>query len=176
MLASIVGLLSEGGEVIEAPSNPVIPDVAELFWGALFFLTLLVLMRYVLLPPMQKMMRAREDDLEAAERSLAEAEKVRRDYDQTIAEARSAAARLLDEARAEADAKRSELVSAAEAKVAEARTTAMAEISGARQAALAQANADVASLAATAASKVLGRSVSASDASSIVDELMAQVK
>ena len=180
MLASIVGLLSEGGEVIEAPSNPVIPDLAELFWGALFFLTLLVLMRYVLLPPMQKMMRAREDaerdDLEAAERSLAEAEKVRRDYDQTIAEARSAAARLLDEARAEADAKRSELVSAAEAKVAEARTTAMAEISGARQAALAQANADVASLAATAASKVLGRSVSASDASSIVDELMAQVK
>ena len=78
MLASIVGLLSEGGEVIEAPSNPVIPDVAELFWGALFFLTLLVLMRYVLLPPMQKMMRAREDaerdDLEAAERSLAEGE------------------------------------------------------------------------------------------------------
>ena len=52
----------------------------------------------------------------------------------------------------------------------------MAEIAGARQAALAQANADVASLAATAASKVLGRSVSASDASGIVDELMAQVK
>lgn len=182
MLASIGMLLfaAEGAEGAEAASNPVIPDPAEMFWGAIFFLALWALMRYVLLPPVQKVMKAREDaqrsELEAAQRAVAEAEKVRRDYDQTLNEARSSAARTIDAARAEADERRSELIRAAEAQVAEARAQAQAEVAAARDAALATAKPEVAALAADAASRVLGRQVPASAAQGAVDELMSSAR
>jgi F-type H+-transporting ATPase subunit b len=170
----------EGAEAAEAASNPVIPDVAEMFWGAIAFLGLWALMRYVLLPPVQKVMAARQEaqrsELEAAQRAVAEAEKVRRDYDQTLNEARAAAGRTIDEARAEADTRRSELIAAAEAQVAEARAAALAEVAATRQQALAHARPEVAALAADAASRVLGRQVPASAAEGVVDELLASAR
>lgn len=176
MLALIASLAVEG-EAEKAATNPVIPDAAELFWAAVLFILLWALMRYVLLPPLTKIMREREThrtgDDEAAERAVAEAEKVRRDYDQTIDNARSEAARLIDSVRAEADAHRAELVGAAEAEVAGHRQEVLSEVAALRAQVLSSAEGDVASVASVAAEKVLGRSADGSLAQSIARDVLA---
>ena len=157
MLASL--LVFAAGEDPSA-INPVVPDeVGEIFWGAIAFFTLWILMRYWLLPPLLKIReqrRAKEiEDLQAAEEAKVAAEQVRRDYDATLAEARTRAAEVLEEARSVAEVDRARAVAAAEAEVASQRQAAMAELEAARAAAITQMGPDVADLAVTAASKVV---------------------
>lgn len=164
MLASLLVLAAE-----EDPSaiNPVIPDeIGEILWGALAFFTLWILMRYWLLPPLMKVReqrRAKEiEDLQAAEDAKVAAEQVRRDYDATIAEARTRAVEVLEEARSAAEAERSAVVGAAETEVAEQRQASMAELESARAAVIAQMGPDVTDLAVAAASKVVDAPLEAS--------------
>ena len=131
MLAQLSVLAAETAESAEK-INPVVPDtIGEIFWGALFFFLLWILMRYVCLPPLLRV-RAQRDaqvlaDEEAAEAASSQAEQVRRDYDATIGEARGEASRVLEEARAAAEAQRSQQVAAVETELATERQAAMAE-------------------------------------------------
>ncbi len=140
--------------------NPVVPDeIGEIFWGAVAFFALWILMRYWLLPPLMRIREQRRnkeiEDLEAAETARSAAEQVRRDYDATLAEARQRAAEVLEEARSAAEADRARAVAAAEAEVAAQRQEAMAELEEQRAAAISQMGPDVAELATTAASKIV---------------------
>lgn len=157
MLTSLLVLAAEKDPT---ELNPVVPDeIGEIFWGAVAFFGLWILMRYWLLPPLMKIReqrRAKEiGDLEAAEQAKVAAEQVRRDYDATLAEARTRAAEVLEEARSTAEAERSTKVAAAEAEVATQRQAAMAELEEARAAAVTEMSGDVADLAVTAASKIV---------------------
>lgn len=179
MLATIAILAAEGGgEHAVEPVNPVLPFLPEVFWGALFFFALWALMRYVLLPPVRQTMREREEqklaDEEAAERAAIDAEKVRRDYDATLGEARGEASSVIDAARARGEARRAELVAEAEADAAEARRVAMEAIDAERAEALAAARPQVTELAGAAAGKVLGRSVSSTVAERAVESYFSQ--
>jgi F-type H+-transporting ATPase subunit b len=168
---SVLAAETESAEKI----NPVVPDiVGEIFWGAVFFFLLWILMRYVCLPPLLRV-RAQRDaqvqaDNEAAEAAAAQAEQVRRDYDATIGEARSEASRVLEEARAAAEAQRAQRVAAVEAEINAERQAAMAEIEQERAAALGQLTGDVADLAVTAASKVVQAPLDPASTRPIVDE------
>ena len=177
MLATILSLAAEGGEEAAETVNPVLPTGPELFWGALFFAALWILMRYVLLPPVRAVMRQRDEqrlsDEEGAERAKVEAEKVRRDYDATLAEARTQASATVDEARARGEARRAELTAAAESDAAEIRSAALAELNAERAEALSGARTQVAELAGTAASKVLGRTVDPAVAQRIAETYLA---
>lgn len=159
MLAQMSVLAAEAAATAK-DINPVVPDVVgEIFWGAVFFLLLWILMRYVCLPPLMRV-RAQRDaqvqaDNEAAESAATQAEQVRRDYDATIGEARGEASRVLEEARAAAEARRSQQVAAVESELAGERQAAMAELDAERGAALGQLTGDVADLAVAAASKVV---------------------
>ena len=161
MLATILSLAAEGGEEAAETVNPVLPTGPELFWGALFFAALWILMRYVLLPPVRAVMRQRDEqrlaDEEGTERAKVEAEKVRRDYDATLAEARTQASATVDEARARG----------------EIRSAALAELNAERAEALSGARTQVAELAGTAASKVLGRTVDPAVAQRIAETYLA---
>lgn len=159
MFASIAVLAAE---VAEDPTdiNPVVPDeLGEIFWGAVAFFALWILMRYWLLPPLMRVREARRAqeiaDLEAAEAATAQAEQVRRDYEATLSEARAQAAQILEEARAEAEAARGAKVQAAETEAAQQRQAAIAELEEARNRAVAGLRGDVADLAVAAASKVV---------------------
>ncbi len=140
--------------------NPVVPDeLGEIFWGAVAFFSLWILMRYWLLPPLLRVREQRRAaeiaDLEAAEEAKVAAEQVRRDYDATLAEARQRASAVLEEARAAAETERAAAISAAETEVAAQRQEAMAELDAARTRAVAEMGPSVAELATTAASKVV---------------------
>ena len=174
MLASLTILAEGAAEGTKEVINPVLPTIPETIWGAIAFFLLLVLMWAVCLPPIKKAMRQREEqiqgDLESAERAAVEAEQVRRDYDATLAEARSEAARIIEEARQAADAQRAEIVGAADTEVAAQRMSAMAEIETDRRSALDQLRGEVGGLAVAAASKVVQRQLDAGANQSVVDD------
>lgn len=173
MLAHLSVLAAEGATTI----NPVVPDnKGELFWGAVFFFSLWILMRYVCLPPLLRV-RAQRDaqvqaDREAAEAAATQAEQVRRDYDATIAEARGEASRVLEEARSAAEQRRAQQVAAVETEIAAERQAAMAELDRQRAVALGELSDDVADLAVTAASKVVQAPLDPAAHRSTVDEFV----
>lgn len=173
MLALLNVLAAEAAE--EATINPVVPDnVGEIFWGAISFFGLWILMRYVLLPPLMKVRDQRAQqvlaDQEAAAAAEVQAEQVRRDYDATLAEARHQAAGILEEARVAAEARRAEAVRALETELAAERQAAVTELDAARAGALGELKGDVADLAVTAASKVVRSDVDPEAARATVDE------
>ena len=159
MLALMSVLAAEVAETTET-INPVVPDdLGEIFWGALSFFTLWILLRYVCLPPLMKIREQRAQqmlaDQEAASASETQAEQVRRDYDATLAEARAEANAIVEAARVAAEERRSVAVRELETELAEQRQQAMTELDAARAAALGQLKGDVAQLAVSAASKVV---------------------
>jgi|JI10StandDraft_1071094.scaffolds.fasta_scaffold32205_4 F-type H+-transporting ATPase subunit b len=173
MLAAVLSILAEGGEEAKEVVNPVIPDIPELIWGGIAFFLLLILMNWVLLPPIKQAMRKRDEQLrgdeEAAERAVVDSEQVRRDYDATLAEARAEAARIIDEARQGADAQRADIIRAADDEVASLRQAALAELEAERAAALGSMRTDVAAIAVAAASKVVQQNLDVSANQSVVD-------
>ena len=171
MLAHLSVLAAESSDKI----NPVVPDtIGEIFWGAVFFFLLWILMRYVCLPPLLRVRAQREQqvqaDNEAAAAAEAQAEQVRRDYEATLGEARGQAGRIMEEARAAADHRRGEEVAVVEAELAQERQGAMAELETARAAALGELKGDVTELAVSAASKVVQAPLDPATHRATVDE------
>ena len=69
MLALLTALVAEGAEK-EETINPVLPVSHELFWGAVAFFGLLIVMWAVCLPPIKKAMRQRDEQEFFDQRSL----------------------------------------------------------------------------------------------------------
>lgn len=178
MLALLSALAADVAEPAKT-INPVVPDdLGELFWGALSFFGLWILLRYVCLPPLMKVREQRAQqviaDQEAASAAAEDAEKVRRDYDATLAEARAEAAKIIEASRVAADEQRSTAISAVEGEVASRRTDAVAELDQARNAALDEIKGDVAQLAVAAASKVVREDLDVAANRAAVDEYVNQ--
>ena len=174
MLALLSALVAEGAESAET-INPVVPDeLGEIFWGAVGFFGLWIVLRYVCLPPLMKARHERaqqiRNDQEAAAAAETQAEQVRRDYDATLAEARAEANRIVEEARLAAEERRDAAVRAVEAELAEERQRAIAELDAARAEALGELRGDVAALAVSAASKVVRTEVDPASSQATVDE------
>ncbi len=182
MLAQTLMLrFGEDGEELEelvevAADNPILPVTSELFWGAITFAALFLLVKYVLLPPVQKTMQERADllraDLDAADAAREKAGSVATEVSDQLADVRAESAQIIDAARAEAEAERARIVGAVEVEVAAAKAEAEAEISAARQRAMAGVGPAVADLAADAASRVMNRPIEAGAARPVVDRLL----
>ncbi len=78
-------LLAAETVVEEAPKNPILPVLNELFWGAICFFGLWALMKFVLLKPIVATMQERaakvRDDLDQAERAERELESAIEQYE-----------------------------------------------------------------------------------------------
>jgi F-type H+-transporting ATPase subunit b len=178
MLAQLSVLAAEVAEKTEVV-NPVVPDeLGEIFWGAVSFFSLWILMRYVCLPPLMKVRQQRAQqvlaDQEAAATAETQAEQVRRDYDATLAEARAEANRIVEEARVAAEQRRSEEVRAVETEIADQRQASMTELDAARAEALGQLKGEVAQLAVSAASKVVQSDLDVAGNQATIDEYVNQ--
>jgi F-type H+-transporting ATPase subunit b len=161
------------------PPNPVLPDVHEIVWAAVFFVALWMLMKYTLYPKVKSTMDARAAklaaDRDAADSAAAELGSVQADYDQALAAARAEAAGLVDEARGRAEDYRLSLVTAADAEIAEIKATAVADVEAARSAALESLRPDVRTLAVGAASQVLGTRLDEGSQSTVIDSYLDSV-
>jgi F-type H+-transporting ATPase subunit b len=141
--------------------NPILPTGEELVWGLITFFLLLALMKWVLLPPVLRVMREREARLRAERQAVAEAESgasdARAAYEARITEARTEAGAILAAAREEADQYRAQRFAEANADIAARRDEAVAEVTRAKADAMARMRGDVAVVAVTAAGRVMGK-------------------
>ncbi len=163
-------------EADEGIVNPVIPEINEIFWAALFFFALWALMKWVLLPPLMagreeraNKIRAARDAAGSVDADLGEATS---NYDAKISAAREEANSIVATAREEADAHRRELQAAADAEIADLRASADGELAQARANALNQMRGDVGDLAVDAAGKVIGADLDRQAQQSIIDRVL----
>ncbi len=171
----LLALQELGAEEVTV-TNPVLPEISELFWGAIAFFTLYALVKFVLLPPVQKGINERADrirsDLDAADVARQQAGSAATEVSDQLAGVRAESAQIIDAARAEAEADRSRIVGEAEAEVAKAKADAEAEIAAARQTAMAGVGSSVAGVAADAASRIMNRQIDAGSAQPVVDRFL----
>lgn len=164
LVSAMLLAAAEGGAEAEETVNPILPVGHELFWGAVTFAVLWISLRYVLLPPVLKVMHDREERLRAArleaESAVSGAGEAKAAYDRRIAEARTEANAVIAAAREEADAYRSQRVAEANVEIARLRDEAAAEVARAKALAIAQLRQQVAGVAVAAASRVVQKDLS----------------
>jgi F-type H+-transporting ATPase subunit b len=160
----------------EAESNPIIPELNEMLWAVLFFALLYFPLRFILAPPIQRMVREREEkmrgDYDAVEQTREQLAATQADYDAALVGARAEADQAIEAARAEADAYRARLQAEADAEIAALRQQSQAEIAASREQAVAAMRGDVIDLAVGAASAVVQRPIDRASAVPIVEQAL----
>jgi F-type H+-transporting ATPase subunit b len=167
--------------VAKVADNPLLPQPADLIYGGIVFLVVLIVVWRVALPRLNTMLDARSDAIEGgikrAEEAQAGAQEALEKYNAQLAEGRAEAGRIRDQAREDAKAIRAELVEAANAEAARITASARAAIESERQSALISLRAEVGSLAIDLASGVIGESLNSDKRSNdIVDRFLAELE
>jgi len=162
----------------EAPSI-VTPAVSELFWGALAWAIVAVVLLKFAFPAMKKTLRARSekirDDLEGAETAKAEAERERDDYRQKIQDSRQEAVEILESARGDAERVRADIIARAETEANQIKARATEDIRLATERAQADLQASVKDLSIELAEKVVEHNLDADTQRALIDSYISQV-
>lgn len=173
----VFGLLLLAAET--GPSNPILPDKNELFWGILAFVVLVVLMQKLAFPAVAKAMEGRTNrirkDLDDAERVKNEAQTILDQYMAQLQDAKNEANRIIEEARQTADQLRRDLMARAESEVAELRQRNADDIQAAKDRTLADLRHQVAEIAISAAERVVERNLDRDTNTALVEDFISQV-
>ncbi|QYG94595.1 F0F1 ATP synthase subunit B [Iamia sp. SCSIO 61187] len=165
-------------ECQEAPS-PILPETNEIIWGAFGFLVVFGFLFWKGYPAIKKAMNDRTEkirgDIEGAEASKAEADKVLAQYHAQLADARNESARILEEARQDADAVRQERIAAIDGEIAEMRQRAATEIEASKAQALADLRGEITALALGAAERVVERNLDDATNRALIDSYIESV-
>lgn len=179
--AECIPILVEGGSVDdchEAPS-PILPATDELVWGTISFVVLFLLMWKLAFPAIKGGMNARTErirsDLDAAENAKTEADGVLQGYKAQLADAKSEAARIIEEARQAADALKKDQEARLQTELAEARARAAADIEAAKLQATADLRGELATLAVGAASAVVNKNLDPAAQTQLIEDYINQV-
>jgi F-type H+-transporting ATPase subunit b len=147
----------------EKVNNPILPTGNEFFWAAVTFVLLWILMKFVLLPPILKIMEERaakrREDLAAAEQAALQMDDARTRYEASLSGARTEAVAKIEAARAEAEQYRKDKLAEAEADAAATRAASAAAVADARSAALTELRGSVTDIAVGAAEAVVERPI-----------------
>jgi F-type H+-transporting ATPase subunit b len=171
LLGAIHVMAAEGTKKV---NNPILPTGNEFFWAAVTFVVLWALMKWVLLPPMLKIMEERaakrREDLAAAESAALQMDDARTQYEASLSGARADAVAKIEAARAEADGYRKEQLVAAEADAAATRASSAAAVAEARGSALAELQSSLADIAVGAAQAVVERPIDRAAQVQVIEE------
>ena len=164
---------------IPEENNPILPETKEVIWGGLAFFILVALLAKFAFPSVKQTMDDRaariQGDLESAESAKDEAERLQREYEASLANAKAESNRIIEEAQAQAEALRAERVAALDTELAERRAAAMADIEAAKAQATADLRGQIAELAIGAAEKVVGQNLDAASNTQIVEDYISSV-
>lgn len=159
--------------------NVLAPAKNELIWGAIGFLVVLAFIAKVGLPAIKKGMAARTErikgDLDAAERSRAEADQILEQYQRQLADAKSESARIIEEARVQADSVRRDLAAKAEEDAAGIRARAQEDIAAASDRAMTDLRSKVSALSIDLAEKIVERNLDRDTQAKLVESFIDQV-
>src|SRR5690606_37420290 len=130
----------------------------------LFFTILMVLLKKFAWGPLMGVMQQRAElissEIEAAEQSRLESQKLLEEQRALLKEARDNAQAIVENARKQGETQREELISAARSEVSRMKEAATLEIATEKEKAVAAVREEFVSLSILAASKVLGKEVS----------------
>ena len=156
MLAALI-LAAE--EVSVKAKNPILPEGKEIVWAVISFAIVFGLLAWKAWPAIKKALKDRENrirgDLERAEQARLEGEASLEEYRKQLAEARSEAARIIEEARLAAEQVRQERIAAIDGEIAEHRARAQEDIRLATERAMGELQSRVAELSIELAEKVV---------------------
>lgn len=179
--ALCVPIIMDGGsmdECWEAP-NPLLPETNELIWGAVGFLVVFFVLGKFAFPAMKKGMDARTErirqDLQSAEDQRTDAERLRRDYETQLNEARAEATRIIEEARQTADQVQRDREAELQTELAETRARAQSDIAASKAQATEELRGDLAQLAIGAAEAVVRQSLNTKTHKQLVEDYIDRV-
>jgi F-type H+-transporting ATPase subunit b len=140
------------------------------------FLILVVILAKFAYKPLMKGLADRQtkiiNNIETAERDRAEAEALKREYQQQLAAARTEAQAIVEKARILAEESKEEILAEARAEHARLLKAAQAEIARERDLAVAELKGEVVTLSLAAATKIIGHNLDASTNSKLVNEFI----
>lgn len=157
----------------------IIPNTTEMWVNIAAFAVLFVVMWKVAFPPITKMLDARADkireSIEKAEETRVEAERLLEEYRVQMAEARTEAAKVIEQGRTVAENMKNEIVAKAREEAQAEKAKAIEAIKSEKAAAMAELQASVADLSVAVAGKILGEKMTASDHEALIERYIAEV-
>ncbi|WP_409296077.1 F0F1 ATP synthase subunit B [Peribacillus sp. SCS-26] len=146
----------------------------DILFQLVIFIILLALIKKFAFGPLMGIMKEREShiasEIEAAERSRADAQRALEEQRELIKQSRTEATQLIENARKQGDAQREEIIAAARAESERIKESAKVEIEHEKQQAIAALREQVASLSVMIASKVIERELSEADQQKLINE------
>lgn len=168
-------LATEATEGAEASGGLtlILPEAAELVWGALAFALVFVVLRRFAFPSLNTMLDERrsaiQGKMEEAESMRAEAAESKASYEDSIADAKGEANRIREEAKADAGRIREDLISQAESDAASVRERAQADAAQERERTLQELRSEVGTMSVALASKIVEKEIDPATHRELVD-------
>jgi F-type H+-transporting ATPase subunit b len=173
--------LEEGGvpEDCQKAPSPILPATNELVWGGIAFFLMLGVMWKFAYPPIKSALEARtqriRDNLDEAERTKNDAQRILDDYQRQLADAKNESSRIIEEARQTAEQMRKDLIARAEAEAAELRQRNQAEIRAATERLMVDIQVQVRNLAIELAEKVVEKNLDRDTQLALIESYINQV-
>ncbi|HEX6132286.1 MAG TPA: F0F1 ATP synthase subunit B [Actinomycetota bacterium] len=180
-VGSLALLAQEVHEETEAagPENPILPDAAEMIFGIAAFLIVFGVLAKFAFPALNKMLAERtariQGEMERAESTRSEADRVLEEYRQQLAGAREEANRIIEEARASAEQLRRDVQAKAEQEAQATVARAQEEIRAERDRVFQELRTQVGDIAVELAGRVVGRSLDRSAHERLIDDYIDEV-
>ncbi len=154
-------------------------EFPKFLWQIVNFLFLLFILKKIAYKPILTMLDERkksiEDAISNAESAKNDAEKMRKEYESRLAEAKQEAQEIIAKATKLGEEVKKDIVTNAQAEATKAIQRAQEEIGREKDQAIAALRDEVATLAIMAAGKVLGKTISVEDHKKLVDEFVTEV-
>jgi F-type H+-transporting ATPase subunit b len=181
MFALIASILAQAEESAEEVSDAkdLYPEVGELIVGLIAFAVLFFFTWKWVIPRFQQVLEERREkiqgEMERAEATRKEADKLQEEYRSQLAGARDEANRIIEESRATADQLRRDLQARAEEEAQGIVARAQEEIRAERDRAFQELRAQIGSIAVELAERVVGQSLDEAAHQRLIDEFIDEV-
>ncbi|WP_088009572.1 F0F1 ATP synthase subunit B [Indiicoccus explosivorum] len=153
-------------------------NIGDILATLVIFLILLFLLKKFAWGPLMGIMQQREEliasEIEAAESSRTESQKMLDEQRSLLKEARNEALEIVESAKRQGEASREEIITAAREEANRIKENAVLEIGNEREKALAAVREEVVALSMLAASRVLGKELSEEENRQLIDETIAK--
>lgn len=171
-LATLTGVLAaaEGAD----GELQLLPDMAELLWGLVAFALLMAFLFWKVFPGLNRTLDERaaliQGRMEEAETTRQEAEQLRMQYNEQLADARNQSNQLIDEARADAERLRAEILARAEEEATQIKARATEDLAAERGRLVQDLRGQVAALSVELAGKIVQRELDPAQHQALVDQ------
>ncbi|MGH3442575.1 MAG: F0F1 ATP synthase subunit B [Nitriliruptorales bacterium] len=175
VLATRQLLAAEGGGGI----TTVLPAPAELFWGAVAFLIFYLVMQRFAFPLINQVLEDRaaaiQGRISEAEERLSEADRIKAEYEEQLADAKNEANRIIEEARQTGESLRRDIVAKAETESEQIVQRARSEVQAERERAVQDLRAEVGRLSVQLAEKIVQKELDESAHAQLIDRYIGEL-